>query len=259
MHAYRDLIDRVLTKGTVERARNCSTLHVFGEEITFDLTEGFPIVTLRKIDYIQAIGELTGFLRGYTTKSQFNSVGCHYWNSTGGMANDELGPIYGAQWNNFFGINQLKVLLENLHYAKFSRRHILTTWNPAQLNDMVLPPCHIIAQFHVREDHVLDCIVYMRSVDIMLGLPYDIIIYALLVHILAHCCNMFVGTLKFTFGNTHIYTPHIMEAVYMIKYDPLPLSQLLLDPGTSLLTFDPKDVIIAGYASHKARKFELFL
>ena len=259
MKAYKDLIDRILTNGKPEKARNCPTVHVFGEEISFNLTEGFPIVTLRKIDYMQAVGELTGFLRGYTKKSQFSSVGCRYWNSTGSTANDNLGPIYGAQWNNFFGVNQLKVLLTHLKHDKLSRRHVLTCWNPAQINDMVLPPCHIIAQFHVSDDTVLDCIVYMRSVDVMVGLPYDIILYALLMHLLAHCCNMTVGTLKFTFGNTHIYEPHIMEAIHMIKYEPLPLSTLVLDPGTSLVTFAPEDVTILDYQSYRPRPFELFL
>jgi thymidylate synthase len=262
MQQYIDLIDRVLTPWQGQKDRTgVGTRYLFGEHISFDLTDGFPIVSLRKINYKAAFAEAAGFIRGVTSKKAFSALGCNYWNTTGDS--DDLGPIYGYQWRNWGG-DQLAKLVQELMYNPFSRRHILSTWNVDDLDSMALPPCHIIAQFNVQQDKNqtprLDCLVYMRSVDIMLGLPYDIIVYALLTHLLAKECQYTVGMLRFTFGNAHIYDNHTMDAIKLIKLEPQAgMVGLKLAENTSLFNFKPEDAELLGYNPGPSVEFKLNL
>lgn len=253
MKQYNELLDRVLTNGRETDDRTgVGTVSVFGERIDFDLQESFPIVTSRKIAYKQAIGELCGFLHGATTKEEFTDLGCTYWNTTNGNL-DDLGPIYGAQWLNFNGFNQMRYLEHNLKATPTSRRHILSTWNPNQINDMCLPPCHILTQFEVRDDY-LDCIVYMRSVDLCLGLPYDIVVYAALTEVLAKRQGLVGGRLTFLLGNTHIYKNHIMDAIRMLKLETLESSSKLTlgNVNGSLMHVMPEDFLVNYYTCHES-------
>lgn len=273
MIQYKDLILRVLREGTSNQSRAGDTVYKFGESISFDLNVGFPIVTARKIDYEQAFGELAAFIQGATSKAEFKKYGCNYWDTTKGPWTDNddlLGYIYGAQWRSFNGasgcVDQLKRLIDGLRAEPQSRRHILTTWQPAELHLMALPPCHIMAQFDVNPDGMLwhggmlSCAVYMRSVDIMLGLPYDIILYALLTHLLAEECGYGVKDLHFFFGNAHIYKNHITsgnvdELLYRQTYA---LPRLTLD-CPNILNFHPAEAQLDGYVSNGPLKFELNL
>ena len=261
MKVYNDLISRVLDNGThTEDRTGVGTWSVFGESIKFNLQDSFPIVTSRKIDYTQAIAELCGFLQCATTKEEFTALGCHYWNSTNGMVNDnDLGPIYGAQWHNFNGINQLQELELALDNNPTSRRLILSTWNPADIHKMCLPPCHITAQFEVKSGY-LSCIVYMRSVDVCLGLPYDIVVYAALVNLLARRHNLKPGGLMFAFGNCHIYMNHLMKALKMIKEPVVDSTAVLrlINVSGSLTEIMPSTFDITGY-SHSINKYKFEL
>jgi len=271
MKEYKDLISRILSNGKEYKDRTGQgTLAVFGETIKVNLKNGFPIVTARKIAFKQAVGELTAFLRGYTKKSEFQSVGCNYWDKFDGPDIDDLGPIYGKQWVHWecppFGkdsktfLNQINVLVAHLKNEPHSRRHILTTWNPGELNQMVLPPCHLMAQFNVH-NNTLDCIVTMRSCDIMLGLPYDLIVYALLQHILAYQCKYQIGTLQFNLANAHIYLPHVMDAIRFEKLEPFKAPKLAIveDERVNVWNFEPNMVWLENYNHGPEMKFKLFV
>lgn len=244
MSNYKDLVTRIITDGFVKTSRAGNVVYKFGESIAFDLEKGFPIITEREVAYNAAFGELSAFIHGCTKVSEFKALGCNYWDAYG----EDLGPIYGAQWRNFEGTDQLRSLINNLKADHSSRRHILTTWNPRRLSEMVLPPCHIMAQYDVYNDK-LSSIVYMRSADVMLGLPYDIIVYAGLQHLLARELDLNVGTLQFYFGNCHIYRNHIEAAEAISKSTverPLPFLHNVCD---NLLDFRPDDFYVTGYES----------
>lgn len=264
MQQYKDLIDRIITKSQSQMDRTgVGTVYLFGEDIEFDLDIYFPIVALREIAYKQAFGELAGFIEGTTSKKRFTELGCTYWNTTG--QDDNLGPIYGAQWRNWQSANgeytdQLVTLINSLKNNPGSRRHILSTWNVGDMHKMALPPCHMTAQFNVDSTGFLDCVVYMRSVDVMLGLPYDIILYALLTKLLAKDCGYQAGKLKFFFGNTHIYKNHYMDAIKMLKLE-LAVSRpwLMLDRETTTLGFKPSNAEIVGYTPGPKMQLKLNL
>jgi thymidylate synthase len=262
MQQYINLIDRILTDGREQDDRTGKgTMYKFGEQITFDLQAGFPIVTLRHIPYKQAVGELAGFIHGATTVGEFEHFGCNYWKPWADK-DGNLGPIYGHQWSSWPDdcgpIDQLEGLIHSLKFNPYSRRHILSTWNVADLGDMCLPPCHLIAQFDVTSSNDLNCIVYMRSCDIIIGLPYDIIVYGGLVHLLANQLNMYVGKLTFMLGNAHIYKPHIPGAIHLIKREPKPLPRVFIK-NTDVLSFIPKELAVVNYQAHEAMTFEVFI
>ena len=255
MQQYQDLVKKVLQYGKQSDDRTGQgTLYLFGESIKFDLNAGFPIVTARKINYKAAIGELCAFLRGATKASEFRALGCNYWSSYG----ENLGPIYGAQWVNWG--DQLATLVKNLKTDPFSRRHILSTWNVEELDSMVLPPCHILAQFDVSPDNMkLSCIVYQRSVDLMLGAPYDFILYAALTQLLAVECGYALGDLKFFFGNTHIYKPHLYNANIVAQAPTHPLPRLHIDAYLpDIEELDPAHFVVTKYEHSGPLDFELF-
>lgn len=242
MSNYQNLISLILDNGQFKSSRAGNAEYIFGAHWTTDLRLGFPIITERKIDYKQGFGELAAFIKGCTKASEFTDLGCKYWNAYG----EDLGPIYGAQWRNFNGVDQLDDLITGLRLDPYSRRHILTTCNPADLDKMVLPPCHLLTQFDVSTEGVLSCVVYMRSCDAILGLPYDIIVYAGLQSLLANQLNLAAGPLQFFFGNIHIYENHLDAAKTIVKQPARPRPMLHIN-NANLLEFMPDDFFITGY------------
>lgn len=265
MIEYSGVVKRVLRFGENREARNEPTTSIFGTTLqAIDLRKGFPLITTRKIDYKQAFGELAAFIQSCTYAEEFNSYGCKYWDSYG---NEEgyLGPIYGAQWRDFKGASgktsdQLYDLVKGLKNDPFSRRHVMSTWHPAYLKEMALPPCHIVVQFYVSGDKKeLSCMVYMRSVDVMLGLPYDIAVYALLLKLLAKDLGMEARYLKMTFGDTHIYEGHMLGASEQLNRSPKRPPKLnILPEYKNIFTFHPDQVEIVDYNPHPPIKFGLY-
>jgi len=215
----------------------------------------FPILTTRKIFWKPVLGELAAFLRGATDLKTFQELGCNYWDANAASWYDNagipkenwnVGNIYGVKWRNFHGRNQLRDLVHGLKTEPTSRRHVLTTWDPSE-TWQCLPPCHLLAQFNVSNDGYLDCIVYMRSVDLCLGLPSDIILYAALTILVAHECGYKPGSLTFFTGDTHIYKNHIETFYRQLSSPEHPLPVWYLNEETSLNAFLPEHLNLVCY------------
>jgi thymidylate synthase len=255
---YNELVKQVVNEGTDRQTRAGNTRSLFGTMLKVSsLKMGlFPILTARKIYYRPVLGELAAFVRGCEDLADFKHFGCNYWdaNAEAWSGNDEVpvthlkvGKIYGAQWRDFNGVDQLENLIHNLKHDPNSRRHLLTTYNPAELHLGCLPPCHLLAQFNVTPDHFLDCCVSMRSVDLCLGLPSDIILYATLMILLCNELDLHPGVLTFMMGDTHIYENHLKtwEEQRYAKTFELPTWQLR--SLTSVTDFVPDDLNLIGY------------
>ena len=253
---YIELVDRVCHDGDIRQTRSGPTRSIFGTSLRIDSLRQhyFPILTQRKIFYQGVLGELAAFVRGATDLATFKGFGCNYWDmnaaawppNTGKEKDDmELGPIYGSQWRSFNGIDQLVDLLYSLRAIPDSRRHLLSTYNPYDLPDMCLPPCHLLAQFNVH-DGELDCCVTMRSVDLMLGLPSDVVLYATLLIILAAHADLEPGSLIFQMGDTHIYENHVTTWSLQVERPIYNLPDYTLDK-TGVLDFIPTNLRIHSY------------
>ena len=217
---YMELVNTVIKQGSPRESRAGDTRYVFGTKLVIgDLRIGkFPILTTRKM-YPKGIwGELAAFLQGATTLQEFQDLGCNYWNANAsswganrGLSEERMlvGKIYGAQWRDFNGVDQIDGLYYSLKNEPHSRRHLLTTYNPAELGMGCLPPCHLLAQFNVTNDLELECIVYMRSVDLCIGLPTDIVLYASLLIVMSEWLGFEPGRLIFMMGDTHVYEDHV--------------------------------------------------
>jgi thymidylate synthase len=234
-----------------------------------DMTHGdFPILTTRKMHIAGIAGELAAFLRGATTLKEFKDFGCNYWdaNAAAWHANkgvpveaQRVGHIYGAQWRYFgaSGVNQIAMLQEGLVNNPFGRRHLLTTYDPSTLDDGCLPPCHLLTQFNVTNEQKLDAIVYMRSVDLCLGLPTDVALYAMLLILTAQSTGYTPGRLAFMMGDTHVYHAHSdMLQVQVLRDIGIPC-QWKLDENSSLDDFKPEHFELVGYNPQPAIKYEL--
>jgi thymidylate synthase len=244
---YLNLVRDIIETGTREIGRNGSTLVKFGNMMKYDLKGGtLPVLTTKKVAIKTCIQELFWFIRGSTSNDELNKMNVKIWNDNStrefldsrgltGRKEGDLGPVYGFQWRFFNapyndcktdytgkGKDQLQQIINDLKNPKTrtSRRHILTAWNPAQLDEMALPPCHMICQFHVREDKYLSCALFQRSGDIGLGVPFNIASYSVLTHILAHHCNLEADEFVHFIGNSHIYTDHIDQLKEQIKRTP---------------------------------------
>lgn len=266
---YLDLITRIFKYGQMRPSRVGNTCQVFGATLTIsDTLHGkFPILTTRKMFPVGVWGELAAFLRGATMLEEYKAWGCNYWddNAYRWEANRnrpahewQVGNIYGAQWRKFgkHGIDQIDVLLEGLTRDPHGRRHLLTTYDPSTLNEACLPPCHLLTQFNVNHD-CLDAIVYMRSVDVCLGLPADIILYATLLALVAQQTGYRVGRLIFMFGDTHIYVRHSEAAMRQVERTPLQLPSYWLSPEATLDNFEPKHITLEDYQHDEPIKYEL--
>lgn len=276
MKAYLDLLRTVLENGEDRTDRTgVGTRGIFGAQLRFDLSRGFPLVTTKKVHTRSIIQELFWFLGGHTDNAWLQERGVTIWDewSTAeqcarfGRRAGDLGPIYGHQWRNFGatenadgtfqndGVDQVSALVDEIRRNPASRRLIVTGWNPAEANRVALPPCHTLFQFHVSGNGRLSCQLYQRSADLFLGVPFNIASYALLTHMIAQVCGLGVGDFVHTFGDAHIYKNHFEQVKLQLSREPRALPTLRLNPAVKdLFAFRFEDVAIDGYDPHPGIK-----
>jgi thymidylate synthase len=252
---YLDLLDHVLTHGVEKSDRTgTGTLSTFGYQMRFDLGEGFPLLTTKKLHTRSIIGELLWFIQGSTNVKWLHEQGITIWDEWADP-DGELGPIYGYQWRSWptpagEHIDQLAGVINSIKTVPDSRRHIVSAWNVGDLADMALPPCHAMFQFYVAQGR-LSCQLYQRSADIFLGVPFNIASYALLTEMVAQVCGLEVGDFVHTLGDAHLYLNHLDQARLQLSREPRPLPRLVLNPTISSIddfTFD--DIAVEGYDPH---------
>ena len=260
---YLDLLREVLETG-VERSdrTGVGTRGVFGRQMRFDLARGFPLLTTKRVHVKSVVLELLWFLQGSTNVRWLQERGCSIWDEWADP-DGELGPVYGKQWRSWTGpdgrvVDQVARLVTALRTNPYSRRHVVSAWNPAEVDDMALPPCHCLFQFHVAPGTDgkgrLSCQLYQRSADIFLGVPFNIASYALLTHMLAQVVGLEVGDFVHTLGDAHLYLNHIEQAELQLARNPRPAPRLRLAPKDDLFAFEPQDVILEGYDPFPAIK-----
>ncbi|MBV1900606.1 MAG: thymidylate synthase [Kordiimonadaceae bacterium] len=255
MKQYLDLLTRIRQDGTYRGDRTgTGTYSVFGHQMRFDLSEGFPLVTTKKLHLKSIIHELLWFIAGDTNIKYLKDNGVSIWDAWADEAGN-LGPVYGHQWRswptpNGGAVDQITKLIEQIKHNPESRRLIVSAWNVADVDHMALPPCHCLFQFYVAEGK-LSCQLYQRSADVFLGVPFNIASYALLTHMMAQACGLQVGDFVHTFGDTHLYSNHIEQADLQLTRAPMPLAKLSLNPEIDdLFSFTFEDINIEGYESH---------
>ncbi len=259
MKQYLDLMQHVLDCGVRKEDRTgTGTLSVFGYQMRFDLMQGFPLITTKKLHLHSIIHELLWFLRGDTNISYLRDNKVTIWDEWANESGD-LGPIYGKQWRSWGGadgegIDQITRVMQAIRSTPDSRRLIISSWNVGELDKMALPPCHLLFQFYVAEGR-LSCQLYQRSADIFLGVPFNIASYALLIHMVAQATGLQPGDFVHTLGDAHLYLNHLEQARLQLSRDPLPLPRLVLNPAVySLFDFHYKDISVEAYRSHPAIK-----
>ena len=256
MKQYLDLIKRVLEKGEKRQERTgVGTLSLFGQQIRYDLRKGFPLVTTKKLHLKSIIYELLWFLKGETNTAYLKENGVSIWDEWADSRGD-LGPVYGKQWRRWESprggdIDQISQVIEEMKTNPTSRRLIVSAWNPADLPQMALPPCHTFIQFYVSNEGALSCQLYQRSADIFLGLPFNIASYALLTMMIAQVADLKVGEFIHTLGDAHLYLNHIEQAQLQIERSPLPLPQMKLNPHIkNIFDFKYEDFQLENYSSY---------
>ncbi len=272
MQAYLQLLQDILDKGSQKGDRTgTGTISLFGYQMRFDLAEGFPCVTTKKLHLRSIIHELLWFLKGDTNIEYLNKNGVTIWNEWADE-NGNLGPVYGAQWRNWVTadgkhIDQIKLLLDDLRERPDSRRHIVSAWNPAFLPDetrspsdnaraglQALPPCHTLFQFYVA-DGKLSCQMYQRSADVFLGVPFNIASYAILTMMMAQVLDLKPGDFVITLGDAHIYSNHLDQVHTQLSRQPFPLPQLKINPDRkNLFEFEYEDFDLQNYQCHPGIK-----
>jgi thymidylate synthase len=288
MKQYHELLSDILINGEMRDDRTgVGTLSVFGRQLRFNLNGGFPAVTTKKLAWRAVKGELLWFLEGSGNERRLAEIthgsadgNVTIWTPNAqdpkwifGRVEGDLGRVYGVQWRTWDAhrvrwtssaesepiyIDQIALLIDSIKNNPCSRRHILSAWNVAELDQMALPPCHVLAQFYVSTDGRLSCHMYQRSVDVFLGLPFNIASYALLTHMIAQVCSLRVGELIISTGDTHIYLDHQDQVRQQLDRDPLSLPELLLNPEVrDIDQFTMDDIQLVGYQSHDAIKAKM--
>lgn len=249
MKQYLDLLQDILDNGVIKKDRTgVGTQGVFGRMVRYDLQEGFPLVTTKKIFLKGVIHELLWFIKGDTNIKYLNDNGVRIWNEWADEKG-ELGPVYGAQWRNWNGegLDQLGDVIERIKKFPEDRRLIVTAWNPARIPEMRLPPCHMFYQFNVAEGK-LNCLMYQRSCDTFLGVPFNIATYSLLTMMVAQVCGLQPGEFIHTLGDTHIYLNHMGQVAEQLSRNPQPLPKMTLNPDiTNIDDFRFEDFCLEGY------------
>jgi thymidylate synthase len=274
---YLGLLKLIVENGEVRTDRTkVGTRALVGCQMRFDLTEGFPLLTTKKVNFRAVVHELLWFVKGETNIKYLVDNGVNIWNewpfekykSSSNYQGENLkefvekikadnnfakkwgnlGPVYGKQWRNFEGVDQLKELVENLKINPFSRRHILTAWNPFEIKQMLLPPCHCLVQFFVSKNKELSCLLYQRSGDMFLGVPFNIASYSLLTHMIAQVCGYKPGEFIHIIGDAHVYLNHLEQVQEQLKREPKKLPNLRLNPEIkSLFDFRFEDISLENY------------
>ena len=259
MRQYLDLLTRVLDEGTTKSDRTgTGTLSVFGHQMRFDLAEGFPAVTTKRLHMRSVTGELLWFLRGATNVGWLQERGISIWDEWADEAG-ELGPVYGHQWRSWptpdgRSVDQIAAVIEQIRTNPDSRRHIVSAWNVGDLEAMALPPCHALFQFYVADGR-LSCQLYQRSGDVVLGVPFNIASYAMLTMMVAQVCDLEPGDFVHTLGDAHLYLNHLDQARLQLTREPRPLPRLQLNPERrSIDAFDLADLELVGYDPHPGIK-----
>ncbi|SFK28420.1 thymidylate synthase [Caulobacter sp. UNC279MFTsu5.1] len=251
---YLNLLADILENGVQRGDRTgTGTLGVFGRQIRFDLSKGFPVLTTKKLHLRSIIVELLWFLKGDTNVRYLQENGCKIWDEWADE-NGDLGPVYGKQWRSWAApngqsIDQIANLVEGLKTNPNSRRHIVSAWNPADVEDMALPPCHCLFQFFVA-DGKLSCQLYQRSADVFLGVPFNIASYALLTMMVAQVVGLKPGEFVHTFGDAHLYLNHLDQAREQLRREPKPFPTLKMADKRELFAFEYEDFQLEGYEAH---------
>ncbi|MCQ2003798.1 thymidylate synthase [Rhizobium sp. NRK18] len=259
MKQYLDLLDHVLSTGTDRGDRTgTGTRSVFGYQMRFDLGEGFPVLTTKKLHLRSIIHELLWFLKGDTNIAYLKEHGVSIWDEWADK-DGNLGPVYGAQWRSWPDYNgghvdQIAAVVESIRKNPNSRRHIVSAWNPALVDEMALPPCHCLFQFYVA-DGKLSCQLYQRSADVFLGVPFNIASYALLTMMIAQVTGLKPGTFVHTLGDTHIYHNHFEQARLQLQRSPKPLPTMRINPEVKdLFAFKFEDFTLENYEADSSIK-----
>lgn len=262
MKQYLDLLNHVLTNGIQKTDRTgTGTRSVFGYQMRFNLDDGFPLLTTKKLHLRSIIYELLWFLRGDTNIKYLHDHKVSIWDEWADE-NGDLGPVYGSQWRSWPDgrggtIDQIANLIDQIKHNPDSRRLMVTAWNPAEIEDMALPPCHCLFQFYVANGR-LSCQLYQRSADIFLGVPFNIASYALLTMMVAQVCGLRPGDFVHTFGDAHIYNNHIEQCNLQLSRDPRPLPTMRINPEVNdIFGFDFDDFTLENYNPHPHIKGEV--
>jgi len=262
MKQYHDLLLRVLNEGVQKDDRTgTGTLSIFGHQMRFPLQDGFPLITTKKLHVKSIIIELLWFLKGSTNVKYLQENGVRIWNEWADE-NGELGPVYGYQWRSWPGhndekIDQIKNVIDSIKHNPDSRRHVVSAWNVAMIEDMKLPPCHLLFQFHVANGR-LNCQIYQRSADIFLGVPFNIASYALLTMMVAQVTNLQPGDLVHTLGDAHIYNNHLEQVKIQLTREFRPLPRMSINPSVKDIDqFRYEDLELNGYNPHPHLKGEI--
>lgn len=255
MKQYQDLLQHLLDNGTKKSDRTgTGTLSVFGYQMRFDLSQGFPLLTTKKLHTRSIIHELLWFLQGDTNIKYLKDSGVSIWDEWADE-NGNLGPVYGYQWRSWPNpdgthTDQIKKLIDGIKNNPDSRRHIVSAWNPSFIDQMALPPCHCLFQFYVA-DGKLSCQLYQRSCDTFLGVPFNIASYALLTLMVAQVCNLKHGEFVWTGGDVHLYSNHLEQAKLQLSRDPRPLPQMQINPEVKdIFSFKYEDFTLQNYDPH---------
>jgi thymidylate synthase len=259
MRSYLDLMQKILDEGTQKKDRTgTGTLSLFGAQLRFDLEEGFPLVTTKKVHLRSIIHELLWFLKGDTNIRYLKENGVSIWDEWAD-ANGNLGPVYGAQWRSWRApdgktVDQISEVIEQIRKNPDSRRLIVSAWNPGEIPQMALAPCHAFFQFYVANGR-LSCQLYQRSADFFLGVPFNIASYALLTMMIAQVCDLKPGEFVHTFGDLHLYSNHLEQAKLQLSRDVRPLPRMRINPAVkSIFDFKYEDFTLENYDPHPAIK-----